>query len=315
VPSHQAARNHGRFIARRIDNTQLIIPNQGADDSGDKEGLKLVKFTKMHGLGNDFVVFDFVTQHASLSHEKIRAIANRHFGIGCDQVLVVEPPSQPDMDFRYRIYNADGNEVEQCGNGARCFAKFVHDKKLISKKTILVETLGGPLKLQLEKNNLVSVNMGLPEFEPEKIPFQAEMAAGSYTILANGQEHEIGAVALGNPHAVLLVEDVERAPVNSLGPAIESHTRFPSRVNVGFMQVMSPGEIKLRVYERGVGETLACGSGACAAVVVGIARGILENEVDVHLRGGKVKIKWQGQGSPVEMTGPAATVFEGQIVL
>jgi diaminopimelate epimerase len=269
----------------------------------------------MHGLGNDFVVFDFITQRAELSPEKVRAIADRHFGIGCDQVLVVEPPLQPDMDFRYRIYNADGDEVEQCGNGARCFAKFVHDKKLTGKDTILVETLGGPLELRLLGNNLVSVNMGVPEFSPELIPFQAERQADSYTVFAKGQEYTIGAVSMGNPHAVLVVDKIENAPVDSVGPILESHSQFPNRVNVGFMQILSRDKVKLRVYERGAGETLACGSGACAAAVVGIARGELNNEVDVHLPGGKVKIQWQGRGTPVLMTGPASTVFEGQIVL
>lgn len=275
----------------------------------------LLRFTKMHGLGNDFVVIDLISQRFNLREKHIRKLADRRFGIGCDQVLTVEIPSQPDLDFRYRIYNADGGEVEQCGNGARCFAKFVRDKKLTGKSKIRVETSGGIIELSITDDRQVLVNMGKPQLQPANIPFSAEQFTASYPLEVDGQHYEIGAVSMGNPHSVLLVDDVDTAPVATLGPAIEAHPRFPQRVNAGFMQLLDRQHIKLRVYERGVGETLACGTGACAAVVSGQLRGLLDQRVNVQLPGGNLSIEWRGEGHPVMMTGPASTVFEGQIQL
>ena len=272
-----------------------------------------LKFTKMHGAGNDFVVIDLISQRCKLRRRDIRRLADRHFGVGCDQVLVVEPPSSPDVDFRYRIYNADGEEVEQCGNGARCFARFVREKRLTSKQVITVEVSGGTLELRVRDNNLVEVAMGQPIFEPQQIPFNAPQTNTSYPLQVAGQTLEIGAISMGNPHAVLPVEDVERADVEGLGPLIEAHTDFPQRTNAGFMQIVSRDTIRLRVFERGVGETLACGTGACAAVVYGINRGWLQDTVTVELPGGKLTIAWAGDGQPVMMTGPTAVVFEGSI--
>jgi diaminopimelate epimerase len=278
-------------------------------------GLMLLRFTKMHGLGNDFVVLDLVTQRFKIRPQHIRRLADRHFGIGCDQVLVVEPPTRPDVDFRYRIFNAEGGEVEQCGNGARCFARFVRDKRLTGKNPIRVETAGGVLELRITRQRQVRVNMGEPVLEPARIPFAASQRADSYDLEVAGEHWQVGAVSMGNPHVVLPVANVDHAPVASLGPQLESHTRFPQRVNVGFMQVVNRGRIRLRVFERGVGETLACGSGACAAVVAGHLQGRLDNCVTVALRGGDLTVEWQGEGHPVIMTGPAVTVFEGQIQL
>ena len=272
-----------------------------------------LKFTKMHGAGNDFVVIDLISQRCKLRRRDIRRLADRHFGVGCDQVLVVEPPSSPDVDFRYRIYNADGEEVEQCGNGARCFARFVREQRLTSKQVITVETAGGTLELRVRDNNLVEVDMGPPIFEPQQIPFNAPQANPSYPLQVAGQTLEIGAISMGNPHAVLPVDDVDRADVEGLGPLIEAHADFPQRTNAGFMQVVSRDMIRLRVFERGVGETLACGTGACAAVVYGINRGWLHDTVTVELPGGKLTIAWAGDGQPVMMTGPTAVVFEGSI--
>ena len=272
-----------------------------------------LKFTKMHGLGNDFVVFDAIRQRVELAPEQIRFLAHRRFGIGCDQVLLVEPPRLPDTQFHYRIFNADGSEVEQCGNGARCFARFVRDKGLTDGDVIDVGTAGGPIRLYLEPDGQVRVNMGPPVLEPERIPFVAGERQASYRIEVEGERLEIGALSMGNPHAVLRVDDVASAPVKRLGPLIESHPRFPERVNVGFMAVRSPAEIDLRVWERGAGETLACGTGACAAVVSGRLRGLLEERVLVHLPGGDLVISWSGEETPVWMTGPATTVFEGEI--
>jgi diaminopimelate epimerase len=275
----------------------------------------LLRFTKMHGCGNDFVVLDLLTQHFQLKDRHVRKLADRHFGIGCDQVLVVEAPTRHDVDFRYRIFNADGSEVEQCGNGARCFARYVRDKRLTGKERIRVETLGGIIELQITRNKQVTVDMGAPRLEPEQIPLLAPARALVYPLQVGDQEFEIGAVSMGNPHAVLLVDDVRTAPVATLGPAIEIHPAFPQRVNAGFMQVLSAGEINLRVFERGAGETLACGTGACAAVVSGQLRGLLDRQVQVNLPGGSLTIEWQGEGQPVMMTGPATTVYEGQIQL
>ncbi|MDR9437848.1 MAG: diaminopimelate epimerase [Thiohalophilus sp.] len=272
-----------------------------------------LRFTKMHGLGNDFVVIDAIHQEVDLSREQIRQLADRRFGIGCDQLLLVEPPREPGVDFTYRIFNADGGEVEQCGNGARCFARFVRDKELIDRDTIEVATAAGRMTLQIEADGQVTVNMGVPHFAPAEIPFEADAQADLYDLQIDGESVRIGAVALGNPHAVLEVAEIETAPVDRLGPLIEAHPRFPRRVNAGFMQVLDNGHIRLRVYERGAGETLACGSGACAAVVVGRQLGRLGDKVEVTLPGGTLLIHWPGAGSPVLMTGPATTVFEGHI--
>ncbi len=275
----------------------------------------LLRFTKMHGCGNDFVVLDLISQRFVLKDRHVRKLADRHFGIGCDQLLVVEPPGRPDVDFRYRIFNADGSEVEQCGNGARCFARYVRDNRLTGKDTLRVETKAGIIELHITRNKQVRVNMGTPILAPGEIPFVASGRATQYALEVDGQNYEIGAVSMGNPHAVLLVDNVQTAPVVTLGAKIEVHNYFPQRVNVGFMQVLSPHEINLRVFERGVGETLACGTGACAAVVSGQLRGLLAQEVQVNLPGGSLQIEWRGEGQPVMMTGPATTVFDGQIQL
>lgn len=274
-----------------------------------------IDFTKMQGLGNDFVVIDAITQAVSLAPGQVRFLADRHFGIGCDQLLLVERPDAPGADFRYRIFNADGGEVEQCGNGARCFARFVRDRGLTEKDRIVVQTAAGRLVLQVEPDGQVTVDMGVPSFAPEAIPFQAPAPAARYSLEVAGECVEIGAVGLGNPHAVLQVQDVASAPVARLGPLIERHPRFPRRVNVGFMEVRDAQHIRLRVFERGAGETLACGSGACAAVVVGRQQGVLGDNVSVQLPGGALRIRWAGEGEPVRMTGPATRVFEGQIDL
>ncbi len=273
----------------------------------------ILQFTKMHGAGNDFVMIDLVSQRGRLRRRDIRHIADRHFGIGCDQVLVVEPPGNPDVDFRYRIYNADGEEVEQCGNGARCFARFVRDRRLTAKRHIRVETHAGILELRVKDRHQVEVSMGVPVLAPVDVPITADARSDDYPVEVAGETLRVGAVSMGNPHAILRVDDVDEAPVATLGPAIESHAAFPERANAGFMQVCSPDEIRLRVFERGVGETLACGSGACAAVVHGRLRGWLSETVSVHLPGGILSVSWSGEGQPVMMTGPTAVVFEGSI--
>ena len=275
----------------------------------------LLKFTKMHGCGNDFMVIDLVSQYVKLKPQLIPRWSDRHFGIGFDQLLVVEPPQSPKADFRYRIFNADGSEVEQCGNGARCFALFVRDKKLTNKKHLVVETKGGIIELHITSNNEVMVDMGVPVLEPEQIPFIAEQQASTYDISLNGDDHEISAVSMGNPHSVMIVDDVKTADVETLGPLVEGHSRFPQRTNAGFMQILNRSEINLRVYERGAGETLACGTGACAAVVAGQLRGLLDDTVTVHLPGGTLSITWPGEGHSVKMTGPCKKVFEGRIYL
>lgn len=276
----------------------------------------LVRFTKMHGLGNDFMVVDLVTQRIRLSEDKVRKLADRHLGIGFDQLLLVEPPTNPEMDFRYRIYNADGSEVEHCGNGARCFARFVRDKRLTNKDVIAVETAKGKALLTIREDNQIEVDMGAPELSPAAIPFIADEQASVYPVDVINQLVQISAVSMGNPHGILVVDDVEHAPVETLGPALEAHPRFPAKANIGFMQIISPAEIKLRVYERGAGETMACGTGACAAVVAGRLRGLLDESVHVHLPGGVLHITWKGgKEDSVMMTGPAATVFEGQVFL
>lgn len=272
-----------------------------------------LKFTKMQGLGNDFVVIDAVSRNVELDAQQYRFIADRHFGVGCDQILMVEKSASVDADFRYRIFNADGGEVEQCGNGARCFVRFVHDKKLTSRREIRVETLGGVILPRLEEDGQVTVNMGEPIFEPENIPFVSENRAQTYMLEVDGRKIEISALSMGNPHAVQIVPNIDSAPVETLGALIESHPRFPRRVNAGFMQISNRTSIRLRVYERGAGETLACGTGACAAVVAGITRGLLDGQVTVSTRGGDLTVRWEGAGHPVWMTGPAVSVYEGEI--
>lgn len=274
-----------------------------------------VKFTKMHGLGNDFVVINCISQSVSLNKEQIRFVANRHFGIGCDQLLFVEKSDDSNADFRYRIFNADGGEVEQCGNGARCFAIFVRDEGLTNKEEIPVITSTGRIILKIEDNDRVTVNMGAPELQPDKIPFTANAQAKTYTLDVLDQTISIGAVSIGNPHAVLLVNAVENAPVEEQGKAIQQGDSFPKSVNVGFMQLVDRKNIKLRVYERGVGETQACGTGACAAVVAGRTQGLLDEKVNVALLGGNLSIRWAGDQNPVMMTGETAIVFKGTISL
>lgn len=272
-----------------------------------------LRFTKMHGLGNDFVVIDGVTEPFEPTTEQVRFLGDRNFGVGFDQLLLVEPPRNEETDFCYRIWNADGGEVEQCGNGARCFARFVRDKGLTDKDEIVVETASGIITLKIESNGWVTVNMGAPILQPAQIPFVAESQASSYTIDVEGEALEVGAVSMGNPHVVVTVDALSDQRVETLGPKLESHLRFPQRVNVGFMQVINRSEINLRVYERGAGETLACGTGTCGAVVAGILQGTLDHAVKAHLRGGDLSIRWEGGDAPVMMTGPAETVFEGVI--
>ncbi len=267
----------------------------------------------MHGLGNDFLMLDNVTQNVYLPNDQIRLLADRHFGIGFDQLLVVEPPYDPDLDFHYRIFNADGSEVSQCGNGARCFAKFVRMKGLINRNKIRVSTHAGKMTLYVERDGNVTVTMPVPQFEPSKIPFNAQKVEGTYILRSEDETVLCGAVSMGNPHCVLTVDDIESAPVERLGKQLTNHERFPKGVNVGFMEVVAPDFIKLRVYERGAAETLACGSGACAAVVIGQMQKKLAKQVTVQLPGGKLKIFWKGPGSPVKMTGPAVHVFDGQL--
>ncbi|MEC7940951.1 MAG: diaminopimelate epimerase [Pseudomonadota bacterium] len=270
-------------------------------------------FSKMHGLGNDFMVVDCITQNIFFSPDLIRRLADRHTGVGFDQLLVVEAPYDPETDFHYRIFNADGSEVEQCGNGARCFARFVRMKGLTNKYSINVSTKKGKMVLKIEENDLITVNMGIPEFEPSKIPFKAKQPEKTYILRTDAHTLFCGAVSMGNPHLVTVVDDVDTADLDTLGPLLESHERFPERVNAGFMQVVNREEVRLRVYERGAGETQACGSGACGAVAVGITQGLLAENVKVSLPGGDLHISWQGPGKPLYMTGPATHVFDGQL--
>ena len=277
----------------------------------------MLEFTKMHGLGNDFVVIDLVRQRAFLDTVTIQRMADRHFGIGFDQLLIVEPPEDPTADFQYRIFNADGSEVQQCGNGVRCFARFVYEQQLTYKTKIRVQTKSGIVEPELGANGWVRVNMGQPKFAPEQIPFKAEKTESSqllYPLSIKDQNLEIDVVNMGNPHAVLLVDDVVTADVARIGPQVESHDRFPERVNVGFLQVLERSQARLRVFERGSGETLACGTGACAAVVSGIRRGLLDNNVNIELAGGTLNIAWE-EGDVVWMTGPTAKVYDGRFDL
>ncbi|MFC3095308.1 diaminopimelate epimerase [Alteromonas sediminis] len=275
----------------------------------------VLHFSKMHGLGNDFVVIDGVTQNVFITPDKVRALADRHRGIGFDQLLFVEPPYDPEQDFHYRIFNADGSEVSQCGNGARCFARFVKMKGLINRNKILVSTKSGKMTLYIEKDGQVTVNMGEPDFEPSMVPMQANKKEKTYLLRVEEQTVFYGAVSMGNPHCVLDVDNIELAEIETLGPILSTHERFTEGVNVGFMQVLSRDSIRLRVYERGVGETQACGSGACAAVAIGQIQGKLDKDVNVHLPGGTLRIRWNGYESALKMTGPAEHVFDGQLQL
>ena len=275
----------------------------------------LLRFTKMHGLGNDFMVLDLVSQHAHIQPKHVRQWGDRHTGVGFDQLLIVEAPGQPDVDFRYRIFNADGSEVEQCGNGARCFARFVVDKRLTAKKRIRVETKSGVIELNLRSDGQITVDMGAPRLEPAQIPFAATETAVSYPVEVAGRTVELAAVSMGNPHGVLRVDDVDTAPVHELGAQLETHPRFPQKANIGFLQIVDAHHARLRVWERGCGETQACGTGACAAAVAGIRQGWLASPVQIELPGGTLSIEWEGPGAPVLMTGPAVRVFEGQVRL
>lgn len=272
-----------------------------------------IRFTKMHGLGNDFMVIDGVTQAIKLSPQKIRRLGDRNFGVGFDQLLLVEPPNSPDVDFQYRIFNSDGSEVSQCGNGARCFARFVRDRKLIDSNRVRVQTRMGKMEIVATENGDYRVNMGTPEWLPSKIPLQTREKQPVYQLSHHHQTVEFSAVSMGNPHAVILVDSVDDAPVQTLGAELRTHKMFPEGANIGFMQVVSRDEINLRVNERGVSETLACGSGACAAAVIGINRGLLNEKVLVNLKGGSLVIEWSGGAAPVFMTGPAKNVFHGQV--
>ncbi|WP_341829265.1 diaminopimelate epimerase [Thiomicrorhabdus marina] len=276
--------------------------------------MNTLKFSKMHGLGNDFMVIDAINQRVEFTTAKVQRWADRNFGIGFDQLLVVESAQQAGVDFRYRIFNADGSEVQQCGNGARCFAKFVYDKGLTDKTEITVETASGIIVLYVQDNGWIKVNMGVPNFAPESLPFTVPKQQEKYTLEAAGQKVQVGAVSMGNPHAVMQVIDIAAAPVEKLGAALESHSQFPERVNVGFAQVIDNANVKLRVYERGAAETLACGTGACAAMVVLSRWGKVGNDVQISLPGGDLRVQWEGQlDSVVWMTGPAEMVFEGII--
>ncbi len=279
-----------------------------------------LRFTKMHGAGNDFVVIDAISQTVNLTSDQWRAIADRRFGIGADQILVVEKPTMPGVDFRYRIFNADGGEVEQCGNGARAFVKFVVEKGLTEHREIRVETMSGMIQPRLEDDGRITVNMGAPIFEPERVPFDAaglegkrHQAATLWSLPIGDKPREFVVLSMGNPHAVQCVDNVDTAPVSEEGPLIENHARFPRRVNAGFMQVIDRQHIRLRVFERGAGETLSCGTGACAAVVAGIQLGLLDSPVAVSTRGGDLSISWDGGQSPVMLTGPAVSIYEGSI--
>ena len=278
-----------------------------------KENIMLMKFTKMHGLGNDFVVIDAVTQNVRVTASMARRLADRHLGIGCDQVLVVEPPSDKTLDFDYKIFNSDGGEVEQCGNGARCLARFIRDRNLSGKNTIQVKTMNRIISLTINKDKLVSVDMGIPALEPSDVPIVESTKLTTYTININNEQFDISAISMGNPHAVLFVDNVESAPVSKIGQELQSHAQFPKQVNVGFAQVMNRQHLKLRVYERGAGETRACGTGACAAAVAAIQQDLADSPLRIALTGGDLQINWPGEGLPLIMTGPAVTSYHGRI--
>lgn len=272
-------------------------------------------FTKMHGAGNDFVVIDGVTQAVNLNTNQLRRLADRHRGIGCDQILMVTPPDSPDADFRYHVFNADGSRAGQCGNGARCVGRFLREKRLTRQREILLLTDDDSLALSLTEDGRVFAGLGAPRFAPAEVPFQADETQDQYTLNVQGQSLSVGALSMGNPHAILMVDDCDAAPVSTLGPLLEAHERFPERVNVGFMQIQSREEVKLRVFERGVGETDACGSGACAAAVHGMKLGLLDDAVSVNLPGGKLSVSWPSMGDRVWLGGPTATVFNGTVTL
>lgn len=273
----------------------------------------LMKFTKMHGLGNDFVVIDAVTQNVRVTASMARRLADRHLGIGCDQVLVVEAPSDKTLDFDYKIFNSDGGEVEQCGNGARCLARFIRDRNLSGKNTIQVKTMNRIISLTINKDKLVSVDMGIPALEPSDVPIVESTKLTTYAININNEQFDISAISMGNPHAVLFVDNVESAPVSKIGQELQSHAQFPKQVNVGFAQVMNRQHLKLRVYERGAGETRACGTGACAAAVAAIQQDLADSPLRIALTGGDLQINWPGEGLPLIMTGPAVTSYHGRI--
>jgi len=275
----------------------------------------LIKFTKMHGLGNDFVVIDAVRQQINLTTNAIKRLADRNLGIGCDQVLLIEPPTDKSVDFNYRIFNCDGSEVEQCGNGARCMGQYIADQQLSGKKSVLLKTKNRVMEVTTKAKNMVTANMGAPIFTPADIPFTSERQDKLYPIEAESQNFEISALSVGNPHAVIQVEDIDTVAVNEIGTLIQAHTQFPESVNVGFMQIIDRQTIKLRVYERGAGETQACGSGACAAAVAAIQQNLVDASVNLKLLGGSLSVEWQGDGEPILMTGPAETVFHGKIKL
>ena len=272
-----------------------------------------IEFTKMHGVGNDFVVFDASPGQPMLTAGQFRSLANRHTGIGYDQALVLEPPRRPDTAVFYRIFNSDGDEVEQCGNGARCIAALLHRRGRATTGAVTMDSPAGLIHARILRNNVVSVDMGVPSFDPRSLPFDAPAEVDPYPLEVSGQTLSIGAVSMGNPHAVLEVDSVDRAAVATLGPEIEAHRRFPKRVNAGFMEIVDPAHIRLRVYERGAGETLACGTGACAAVAVGRRRGRLDSEVSVLVRGGELRVNWGGPGEHIWLTGPAEIAFEGHV--
>lgn len=275
----------------------------------------LIKFTKMHGIGNDFVVIDAVRQHINLTTDAIRQIADRNQGIGCDQVLLIEPPSDKNIDFNYRIFNCNGTEVEQCGNGARCMGRYIADQQLSGKKSVLLKTKNRVMEVTTKNKDLVTANMGAPIFTPSDIPFNSDQQQQLYSMEAGPHSVEIAVLSVGNPHAVIQVEDIDTAEVDNIGTLIQAHTLFPESVNVGFMQIMDRQTIKLRVYERGVGETQACGSGACAAAVAAIQQNLVDSQVNLELLGGSLSIEWHGDDEPIMMTGPAETVFHGKIKL
>lgn len=274
-----------------------------------------LKFTKMHGLGNDFVLIDAVKQNIKVTPQLAKRLADRHLGVGCDQVLVLEPPSTKNVDFDYRIFNGDGTEVEQCGNGARCLGRYIIDQRLSGKKSLLLKTLNRVMEIQSKAKNLICVNMSAPVLEPSNIPFQTDHQQVLYPIEVDNKTLHISAISMGNPHAVIQVDDVNKAPVKELGRQLQQNKHFPDSVNVGFMQIIDRQHIKLRVFERGAGETQACGSGACAAAVAAIQQKLVDHLVTVELRGGELSIEWRGGDQPVLMTGPAVTVFQGQIKL
>jgi diaminopimelate epimerase len=288
---------------------------QTSNQHNNKPKKSLINFSKMHVLGNDFVVIDNITQSVFFSKDKILALADRNFGIGFDQLLLIEPPYDPEQDFHYRIFNSDGSEVSQCGNGARCFASFVRSKGLINRNKISVSTKSGRIVLYLEKDGLVTVNMGKPVFAPDLVPFTANKQENTYIIRENDQTFFCGVVSMGNPHCVIEVDDIDNIDIQTIGPILGNHERFSEGVNVGFMQIINAHEIKLRVFERGAGETLACGTGACAAVAIGQVQGKLSQDVKVSLPGGDLKIRWQGGDSMLKMTGPAEHVYDGQFYL